>query len=166
MEGTAFSIEEAGFDASLQLEGSLTSPWAATCRRWLSAAASGSSEIRPLSELPAMDAFGALIEEGKLHEARPLLQAALLLMPQNASALYYLGLLASEDGDLKEARSLLSRAALASAGNVSIQPHALEALALVALQQGDRVEARRAFEQVIELVPDNGFASQTLENLR
>ena len=33
-----------------------------------------------------MDAFGALIEEGKLHEARPLLQAALLLMPQNASA--------------------------------------------------------------------------------
>lgn len=142
------------------------SPWAATCRRWLPAAASGSSEIRPLSELPAMDAFGALIEEGKLHEARPLLQAALLLMPQNASALYYLGLLASEDGDLEEARSLLSRAALASAGNVSIQPHALEALALVALQQGDRTEARRAFEQVIELVPDNGFASQALENLR
>lgn len=65
------------------------SPWAATCRRWLPAAASGSSEIRPLPELPAMDAFGALIEEGKLHEARPLLQAALLLMPQNASALYF-----------------------------------------------------------------------------
>ena len=87
-------------------------------------------------------------------------------MPQNASALYYLGLLASEDGDLEEARSLLSRAALASAGNISIQPHALEALALVALQQGDRAEARRAFEQVIELVPDNGFAIHSLENLR
>ncbi|MDM7952532.1 MAG: tetratricopeptide repeat protein [Cyanobium sp. CZS 25K] len=97
-----------------------------------------------------MDAFGALIEEGKLHEARPLLQAALLLMPQNAPALYYLGLLASEEGDLEEARSLLNRAALASAGNVSIQPHALEALALVAVQQGDRAEARRALEKVIE----------------
>ncbi|MCP9861297.1 MULTISPECIES: tetratricopeptide repeat protein [unclassified Cyanobium] len=130
--------------------------------------ASGSIGIKrdpAVPELPAMDAFGLLIEEGKLHEARPLLQAALLLMLQNAPALYYLGLLASEEGDLEEARSLLNRAALASAGNVSIQPHALEALALVALQQGDRAEARRALEQVIELVPDNSFAIHSLVSL-
>ena len=77
--------------------------------------ASGSIGIKrdpAVPELPAIDAFWALIEEGKLHKA---------------PALYYLGLLASEEGDLEEARSLLNRAALASGGKANIQPHALEA---------------------------------------
>lgn len=117
-------------------------------------------------EGPTMDEFGTLIEEGKLHEARPLLEAVLLLMPQNAQALYYLGVLASEEGDLKEARSLFGRAVLASEGNGNIQTHALEALAMVALEQGDRAEARGALAQVIELVPDNGFALQAIDKLQ
>lgn len=112
-----------------------------------------------------MDVIGELIEEGKLHEARPLLQTVLHLMPENAQAPYYLGLLAIEEGDWEEARSLLSRAVLSSAGNVNIEPHALEALALVALEQGDRAGARRLFEQILELVPDHGQAHLALEQL-
>ena len=112
-----------------------------------------------------MDVIGDLLAAGKLHEARPLLQAVLNLMPDNAQAPYYLGLLAIEEGDWEQARSFLSRAVRSSAGNVNIQPHVLEALALVALEQGDRAEARRVFEQILELVPDHGQARQALEQL-
>jgi Tfp pilus assembly protein PilF len=56
-------------------------------------------------------------------------------------------------------------AALAGAGNGEIEPHVLEALALVALEQGDRAEARRVLERVVAVKPDNGFALLNLGNL-
>jgi len=113
-----------------------------------------------------MDQFEQMLHDGTLSQSRPLLEAVVLLMPQNVKALFYLGLLASEDGDLPKARSLFTQATHASEGDSRLQPNALHMLAMVALAQGDTAEARRALKQAIGLNPDDDELMEQLQSLQ
>ena len=144
MEGTAFSIDEASFDASLLPEG---------CRT------------------PGTEAFHRAVTDffqrsyagmgGQLSVVFALLQ----LQPEHPEALYNLGVLASEEGQLEEVRLLLRRAVVANAGDPHAQANAQVALGLAALRQEDRAEARQALEAAIELEPQNAFALRSLGSL-
>ena len=125
MEGTAFSIEEASFDASLLPEGSRT-PGSEAFHRAVTdyfqrsyagmggqlsvVFAAGRIEVawEPAApEAPAMATIGPLLQQRRFDEARPLLETLLQLQPEHPEALYNLGVLASEEGQLEEARHLL-----------------------------------------------------------
>lgn len=144
MEGTAFSIDEASFDASLLPEG---------CRT------------------PGTEAFHRAVTDffqrsyagmgGQLSVVFALLQ----LQPEHPEALYNLGVLASEEGQLEEVRLLLRRAVVANAGDAHAQANAQVALGLAAFRQEDRAEARQALEAAIELEPQNAFALRSLGSL-
>ena len=132
MEGTAFTIEEATFDASLLPEGSRTPGTVAFHRAvtdyfqksyasmggQLSVVfAAGRIEVawEPAApEAPAMVSIGPLLQQRRFDEARPLLETLLQLQPEHPEALYNLGVLASEEGRLEEARLLLRRAVIAT----------------------------------------------------
>jgi len=57
----------------------------------------------------AMAAITPLLKQRRYGEARPLLEALLKAEPENRDALYNLGMVASDEGQLKEARELLRR---------------------------------------------------------
>ena len=183
MEGTAFTIEEASFDASLLPEGSRTPGTEAFHRAvtdyfqrsyasmggQLSVVfAAGRIEVAwepAAAEAPAMASIGPLLQQRRFDEARPLLEALLQLQPEHPEALYNLGVLASEEGRLEEARLLLRRAVIANAGDTHAQANAQVALGLAALRQEDRSEARQALEAAIALEPRNAFALRSLGSL-
>ncbi|MFN6340146.1 MAG: tetratricopeptide repeat protein [Cyanobacteriota bacterium] len=183
MEGTAFSIDEASFDASLLPEGSRTAGTVAFHRAvtdyfqrsyagiggQLSVVfAAGRIEVawEPAApEAPAMATIGPLLQQRRFDEARPLLETLLQLQPKHPEALYNLGVLASEEGELEEARLLLRRAVEANASDAHAQANAQVALGLAALRQEDRSEARQALEAAIELEPRNAFALRSLGSL-
>lgn len=183
MEGTAFSIEEASFDASLLPEGSRT-PGSEAFHRAVTdyfqrsyagmggqlsvVFAAGRIEVawEPAPpEAPAMATIGPLLQQRRFDEARPLLETLLQLQPEHPEALYNLGVLASEEGRLEEARLLLRRAVVANAPNAHAHANAQVALGLAALRQEDRAEARQALEAAIELEPGNSFALRSLGSL-
>jgi Flp pilus assembly protein TadD len=183
MEGTAFSIEEASFDASLLPEGSRTPGTEAFHRAvtdyfqrsyasmggQLSVVfAAGRIEVawEPAPpEAPAMATIGPLLQQRRFDDARPLLETLLQLQPEHPEALYNLGVLASEEGQLEEARVLLRRAVVANAGDAHAQANAQVALGLAALRQSDQAEARQALEAAIALEPQNAFALRSLGGL-
>jgi tetratricopeptide (TPR) repeat protein len=117
------------------------------------------------AEAPAMVSIGPLLQQRRFAEARPLLETLLQLQPENPEALYNLGVLASEEGQLEEARLLLRRAVVANAGDTHAQANAQVALGLAALRQEDRSEARQALEAAIDLEPRNAFALRSLGSL-
>jgi thioredoxin-like negative regulator of GroEL len=184
MEGTAFTLEEATFDASLLPEGSRTTGTVAFHRAMsdyfqesyasmggqLSVVfAAGRIEVawEPTTTepagpgAPAMASIGPLLQQRRFDEARPLLETLLQLQPEHPEALFNPGVLASEEGRLEEARLLLRRAVMANAGDT----HAQVALGLAAFRQEDRSEARQALEAAIELEPQNCFALRSLGSL-
>jgi Flp pilus assembly protein TadD len=180
MEGTAFSIEEAGFDASLLPEGSRTpgteafhravtdyfqKSYASMGGQLSVVFAAGRIEVawEPTApEAPAMASIGPLLQQRRFSEARPLLETLLQLQPEHPEALYNLGVLASEEGKPEEARLLLRRAVVANAPEAHAQANAQVALALAAMRLGDKAEARQALEAAIELEPQNSFALRSL----
>jgi tetratricopeptide (TPR) repeat protein len=183
MESTAFTLEEATFDASLLPEGSRT-PGTVTFHRAVTdyfqksyasmggqlsvVFAAGRIEVAwepAAAEAPAMASIGPLLQQRRFDEARPLLETLLQLEPQHPEALYNLGVLASEEGRLEEARLRLRRAVMANAGDTHAQANAQVALGLAALRQEDRSEARQALEAAIELEPRNAFALRSLGSL-
>jgi Flp pilus assembly protein TadD len=183
MEGTAYSIDEASFDASLLPEGSRT-PGSEAFHRAVTdyfqrsyagmggqlsvVFAAGRIEVawEPAPpEAPAMATIGPLLQQRRFNEARPLLGTLLQLQPEHPEALYNLGVLASEEGQLEEARLLLRRAVVANAGDAHAQANAQVALGLAALRQEDRAEARQALEAAIDLEPQNVFALRSLGSL-
>ncbi|MCP9852825.1 tetratricopeptide repeat protein [Synechococcus sp. HJ21-Hayes] len=183
MEGTAFSIEEASFDASLLPEGSRTpgteafhravtdyfqTSYASMGGQLSVVFAAGRIEVawEPAPpEAPAMASIVPLLQQRRFAEARPLLETLLQLQPEHPEVLYNLGVLASEEGQLEEARQLLRRAVVANAGDAHAQANAQVALGLAALRQGDKAEARQALEAAIELEPQNVFALRSLGSL-
>ena len=183
MEGTAFSIEEAGFDASLLPEGSRTpgteafhravtdyfqKSYASMGGQLSVVFAAGRIEVAweaTAPEAPAMASIGPLLQQRRFDEAWPLLETLLQLQPEHPEALYNLGVLASEEGKPEEARLLLRRAVVANAGDAHAQANAQVALALAAMRLGDKAEARQALESAIELEPQNSFALRSLGSL-
>ncbi len=183
MEGTAFSIEEASFDASLLPEGSRT-PGSEAFHRAVTdyfqrsyagmggqlsvVFAAGRIEVawEPAApDAPAMATIAPLLQQRRFDEARPLLETLLQLQPEHPEALYNLGVLASEEGRLEEARLLLRRAVVANAPDAHAQANAQVALALAAMRLGDKAEARQALEAAIEVEPQNAFALRSLGSL-
>ncbi len=112
-----------------------------------------------------MAMIGPLLQQRRFEEARPLLETLLQLQPEHPEALYNLGVLASEEGELEEARLLLRRAVVANAGDAHAQANAQVALGLAALRQEDRAEARQALEAEIQLEPHNAFALRSIWSL-
>ncbi len=188
IEGTAFSIEEATFDASLLPEGSRTPgteafhrevtdyfqrSYASMGGQLTVVFAAGRIEVawEPAAQDPAlpgaaaMASIGPLLQQRRFDEARPLLETLLQLEPEHPVALYNLGVLASEEGKLEEARLLLRRAVVANAGDDHAQANAQVALALAAMRLSDKAEARQALEAAIELEPQNSFALRSLGGL-
>ena len=188
MESTAFSIEEATFDASLLPEGSripgtvafhravtdyFQKSYASMDGQLSVVFAAGRIEVawEPTTAepagpgAPAMASIGPLLQQRRFDEARPLLETLLQLQPEHPEALYNLGVLASEEGRLEEARLLLRRAVIANAGDTHAQANAQVALGLAALRQEDRSEARQALEAAIDLEPRNAFALRSLGSL-
>ncbi len=188
IEGTAFSIEEAIFDASLLPEGSRTpgteafhravtdyfqKSYASMGGQLTVVFAAGRIEVAwepaaqdpALPGAPAMASIGPLLQQRRFDEARPLLETLLQLEPEHPVALYNLGVLASEEGKLEEARLLLRRAVVANAGDDHAQANAQVALALAAMRLSDKAVARQALEAAIELEPQNSFALRSLGGL-
>jgi Flp pilus assembly protein TadD len=183
MEGTAFSIKEASFDASLLPDGSRTPvteefhravtdyfqrSYAGMGGQLSVVFAAGRIEVawEPAPpEAPAMATIGPLLQQCRFGEARLLLETLLQLQPEHPEAFYNLGVLASEEGRLEEARLLLRRAVVANAGDAHAQANAQVALGLAGLRQEDRAEAREALEAAIELEPQNAFALRSLGSL-
>ena len=188
IEGTAFSIEEATFDASLLPEGSRTTgteafhrevtdyfqrSYASMGGQLTVVFAAGRIEVawEPAAPdpagpgAPAMASIGPLLQQRRFDEARPLLETLLQLEPEHPVALYNLGVLASEEGTLEEARLLLRRAVVANAGDDHAQANAQVALALAAMRLSDKAVARQALEAAIELEPQNSFALRSLGGL-
>jgi tetratricopeptide (TPR) repeat protein len=125
MQATSFKIEETTFDGSLLPEDS-RKPGSAAFHRAVTdyfqqaygamggrvdvVFANGRIEVSwsPATETatPAAEAMGAitpLLKQRRYGEARPLLVALLEAEPQNRDALYNLGMVASDEGQLKEA---------------------------------------------------------------
>ena len=167
MEGTAFSLEEAGFAASLLPEGSRTpgteafhravtdyfqTSYASMGGQLSVVFAAGRIEVawEPTAPepagpgAPAMASIGPLLRQHRFAEARPLLETLLALQPEHPEALDNLGVLASEEGKPEEARLLLRRAVVANAGEAHAQANAQVALALAAMRLGDKAEGRKA----------------------
>jgi Flp pilus assembly protein TadD len=183
MEGTAFSIEEASFDASLLPEGCRTpgteafhravtdyfqKSYASMNGQLSVVFAAGRIEVawEPAgAEAPAMASIGPLLQQRRFSEARLLLETLLQLEPEHPEALYNLGVLASEEGQLEEARLMLRRAVVANAGDTHAQANAQVALALAAMRSGDKADARQGLEAAIELEPQNTFALRSLGSL-
>jgi Flp pilus assembly protein TadD len=179
MQGIAFAIEEATFDASLLPEGCRT-PGSEAFHRAVTdyfqqaygamggqvavVFAAGRIEVAwepSAAEAPAMAQIQPLLQQRRFSEARPLLETLLQLQPGHPEALYNLGVLASEEGQLEEACGLLRRA-------ISADPsmaNAHVALGVAALRQGDQSEARQALERAVELEPQNPFALSSLASL-
>jgi tetratricopeptide (TPR) repeat protein len=188
IEGTAFSIEEATFDASLLPEGSRTPgteafhravtdyfqrSYASMGGRLSVVFAAGRIEVawEPAAPdpagpgAPAMASIGPLLQQRRFDEALPQLETLLQLEPEHPVALYKLGVLASEESKLEGARLLLRRAVVANAGDDHAQANAQVALALAAMRLSDKAEARQALEAAIELEPQNSFALRSLGGL-
>ena len=183
MEGTAFSIDEASFDASLLPESSRTpgteafhravtdyfqKSYASMGGQLSVVFAAGRIEVawEPAPpEAPAMATIGPLLQQRRFDEARPLLETLLQLQPEHPEALYNLGVLASEEGRLEEARLLLRRAVMANAGDAHDQANAQVALALAAMRLGEKAEARQSLEAAIEVEPGKSFALRSLGSL-
>ncbi|MCT0213651.1 tetratricopeptide repeat protein [Synechococcus sp. CS-1326] len=183
MQATSFTIEETTFDRTLLPEDS-RKPGSAAFHRAVTdyfqqaygamdgrvdvVFANGRIEVNwsPATEsaaptAEAMAAITPLLKQRRYGEARPLLVALLEAEPENRDALYNLGMLASDEGQLKEARELLRRA-------VAVDPsfaNAQVALGVAALRDQDQAEARQSLERAIELEPGNPYALRTLGSL-
>ena len=96
----------------------------------------------------------ALLEQGRRDEARPLLETLIQLEPGNSEALYNLGLLCSDAGELERARELLQRCVAADPATTN----AWVALGVAALRGGDIPAALPPLERAVEQEPANPFA--------
>jgi len=93
----------------------------------------------------------ALIEQDRRAEARQLLETLLQLEPRNPEALYNLGLLCSDAGELERAAELLERC-------LAVDPthaNAWVALGMAGLRGDAPERARPALEKAVELEPGN-----------
>lgn len=95
-----------------------------------------------------------LIEQNRRPEARTLLESLLLLEPEHDEALYNLGLLCSDAGELERAGDLLQRAVAITPND----PNAWVALGVARLRGYQNEQARPALEKAVELGPGNPFA--------
>jgi tetratricopeptide (TPR) repeat protein len=93
----------------------------------------------------------ALIEQDRRPEARQLLETLLQLEPANPEALYNLGLLCSDAGELEHAAELLERCLALDPAHAN----AWVALGMAALRGAAPERARPALEKAVELEPGN-----------
>jgi tetratricopeptide (TPR) repeat protein len=100
-----------------------------------------------------------LAERGDLEGARHGYEESLRIHPRYAPALYGLGLFEQEHGDVTRALELYRRATEALPGMTAAH---LNLGSLLAQQEGREVEAAQAFEQVLELEPDQPDAHYDL----
>jgi tetratricopeptide (TPR) repeat protein len=95
---------------------------------------------------------------GNVNVAIPLLRALIAAEPDNASPLFNLGMVYSDQGRLLEAKELLQQAANLDPGNAQI----FVAIGVVQARAGDLTSAIATFEQAIKLSPKDPFAHQNL----
>ncbi len=103
----------------------------------------------------------ALIAQDHRAEARGLLETLLLLEPSSAEALYNLGLLSSDAGELEQAGELLQRCVESAPGHTN----AWVALGMTGLRASAPERARPALEKALELEPTNPYALRAYGSL-
>lgn len=103
----------------------------------------------------------ALIAQDRRPEARGLLETLLQLEPGNAEALYNLGLLCSDAGDLEQAGELLERCVASDPAHTN----AWVALGMVGLRASAPEQARPALEKALELEPTTPYALRAYGSL-
>jgi tetratricopeptide (TPR) repeat protein len=95
---------------------------------------------------------------GDVGVAIPLLKALLAAEPSNATLLYNLGMVYSDQGRLEEAKEILRQATSLDVSNAQI----VVALGVAYARAGELVSAIETLEQAIRLAPDDPFAHQNL----
>ena len=100
----------------------------------------------------------ALLQQGKLRDAVPLLRALVAVEPTNADAHYNLGMALSDLGEFDTAQLHLLKVIHLDPDNVN----ALVALGVALYRAGDPSAARRRLEQALALDPENGHAHRNL----
>ena len=98
-----------------------------------------------------------LIQEGRIEEAMPHLQAAAAINPRDAFSELNLGVCEKRLGDFPSAVRHYQRA-LALSNETSLRAKAFSNLGTIYRIQGDYAQARQSYESVFELQPDNLFA--------
>ncbi|MCP9889032.1 tetratricopeptide repeat protein [Cyanobium sp. ATX 6A2] len=168
-EELRFSLPEAGFDRS-QLPAGTGEPGTGSFRQTVTAFfqnayrsrggrldvafSEGRIDVHWSGAQEQQDALQralALIEQGRRPEARELLETLLQLEPGSSEALYNLGLLCSDAGELERAAELLERC-------VALDPthaNAWVALGMAGLRGDTPEQARPALEKAVELEPGN-----------
>lgn len=104
-----------------------------------------------------------LLHEGKTKEAKEAFRIARSLCPKNPDVLYYLGIVASQSGDLQSAKAYLHDAIVVFKGH--LRSH--ETLGKIALLEGDEGEALRRFTLVAtdesSIWGDDTFKKEAIE---
>lgn len=103
----------------------------------------------------------ALLQAGNIKQAVPVLQAILASSPDDADALYNLGMIYSDQGKLEAAISLLSKV-------TDTDPkhnHAFVALGVAQLRAGNPEPAEAALKQALSIESDDPYALRTLAAL-
>jgi tetratricopeptide (TPR) repeat protein len=174
-EELRFSLPEAGFDRS-QLPAGCGEPGSSSFRQAVTAFfqrayrsrggrldvafSEGRIDVHWSGAQEQQDALQralALIEQDRRPEARELLETLLQLEPGSTEALYNLGLLCSDAGELEHAAELLEHC-------VALDPahaNAWVALGMAALRADAPEQARPALEKAVELEPSNPDALRT-----
>jgi predicted Zn-dependent protease len=98
------------------------------------------------------------LASGDVGVATPLLKALIAAEPDNASLLYNLGMVYSDQGRLQEATDLLRQAAALDPGNAQL----VVAIGVVYARAGDVASAIETLEQAVRLSPEDPFAHQNL----
>lgn len=98
------------------------------------------------------------LKRGEASVAIPLLKALVANNPTDASPLYNLGMLYSDQGKLEQAEELLRQAAALDSDN----PHIVVALGVVYARGGDVTAAVETLQQAVRIAPDDPFAHQNL----
>ena len=115
----------------------------------------------PGSEAAALEAASACFKAGRHSDAAALYAQILERNPDQAQALFYLGLLRCDAGEFATAEPLLTRA-LALDPDGATAPFALHRLGAIAQQRGDDAAAVAWFERAIARVPDFAAAVNDL----
>jgi tetratricopeptide (TPR) repeat protein len=98
------------------------------------------------------------LARGEFGVAVPLLKALIAAEPGNATLLYNLGMVYSDQGRLEEAKTLLRQAAVLDPDNAQI----LVAIGVVYAREDDLAAAIEILEQAARIDPDDPFAHQNL----
>jgi len=98
------------------------------------------------------------LARGEVGIAIPLMKALIAAEPDNASLLYNLGMVYSDQGRLEEAKHLLQQAAAVDPSNAGI----VIAIGVVHARAGDAASAIETLEQAVRLAPEDPFAHQNL----